>query len=111
MEPTVEEFYKSLSATYQELRRKSRAELKQLAKLRRQGDRGLIFNKGFCESQAWLLKCPNANIKFSISYGNSLENIDKYQMGAEVPLGFKCGDKHDNWRINSAKIDELNFLF
>lgn len=52
METAVEEFYKSFSATYQELRRKCKAELKQLAKLKRQGSRGLKFNRGLYESQA-----------------------------------------------------------
>ena len=47
METVVEEFYKSFSATYQELRRKSKTELRQLAKLKRPGGRGLIFNNRF----------------------------------------------------------------
>ena len=52
MEAAVKEFYKSFSVTYEELRRKCKAELIQLAKLKRQAGKSLISNNTAWESDA-----------------------------------------------------------
>ncbi|KAJ7323753.1 hypothetical protein OS493_030877 [Desmophyllum pertusum] len=52
MEAAVKEFYKSFSVTYEELRRKCKAELIQLAKLKRQVGKSLISNNTAWESDA-----------------------------------------------------------